>query len=320
MFRNFNSDCLGIAGRQSELIEVALSYKFGGMDIDMAAFAKQAGSRGFEHAFRYLESAGLRVGTFELPVRLCGEDAAFNEGLAALKEVAESAKKINATRCVAGVQPGSDDFPFQENFERHQTRLKAIAEILEPHDIRLGLEFQAAEHLRKDLAFEFISTPEKLISLVDVIGSPSIGLTLDLWNWHVAGATVDDVKKLSADKVVAVKIADVPAGSVAELESNQRLMPGSSGVAPAKEFLAALQEIGFDGPVTAYPHSSQVKRGSRDVMSRQLLESLKSVWGAAPLPEDIDESAEAEVEAAKPTTADKGPTEAAKPEAAATGS
>ena len=35
MFKNFCPSALGINGRQSELIELALTYAFRGMDVDM---------------------------------------------------------------------------------------------------------------------------------------------------------------------------------------------------------------------------------------------------------------------------------------------
>ena len=37
MYRSLNIDTLGVSGRQSELIELALTYRFRGIDVDVEA-------------------------------------------------------------------------------------------------------------------------------------------------------------------------------------------------------------------------------------------------------------------------------------------
>ena len=58
-------------------------------------------------------------------------------------------------------------------------------------------------------------------------------------------------------------------------------MPGTTGIAPARDLIALLEEIGYAGPVTPYPHPSQFKRTARDSMVAQTSEALKSVWAAS---------------------------------------
>jgi hypothetical protein len=43
MYKNLNTAALGITGRQSELIELALTYGFRGLDLDMVT--RGAGGR-----------------------------------------------------------------------------------------------------------------------------------------------------------------------------------------------------------------------------------------------------------------------------------
>ena len=72
MYRSLHAETLGITGRQSELFELALTYKFKGLDVDMETFARQVESRGQEYATRCLDSAhkctGLKIGVWPLPV------------------------------------------------------------------------------------------------------------------------------------------------------------------------------------------------------------------------------------------------------------
>lgn len=41
MYHNLNPAALGITGRQSELIELALTYGFGGLELDIAGIVKR---------------------------------------------------------------------------------------------------------------------------------------------------------------------------------------------------------------------------------------------------------------------------------------
>ena len=76
MFRNLSTVCLPLSGRPSELIELALSFGFDSMDIDIVDFQQQAEAFGVEHARRLMVSARLKNGLFHLPVDLAGDDAA----------------------------------------------------------------------------------------------------------------------------------------------------------------------------------------------------------------------------------------------------
>ena len=54
MFKVLSCDALGISGRQSEIIELALSYRYSGIEIDIPLFCKQVELRGIEHARRFI--------------------------------------------------------------------------------------------------------------------------------------------------------------------------------------------------------------------------------------------------------------------------
>ena len=50
MFRNLSTVGLPLSGRPSELIEMALSFGFDSMDLDLVDFQQQAKVYGAEHA------------------------------------------------------------------------------------------------------------------------------------------------------------------------------------------------------------------------------------------------------------------------------
>ncbi|MEL6109875.1 MAG: hypothetical protein AAFU85_28020, partial [Planctomycetota bacterium] len=57
MLKNFSPKALGINGRQSELIELALTYGFRSMDIDMYEMLRRTQRTSAEDAAKFIKAA-----------------------------------------------------------------------------------------------------------------------------------------------------------------------------------------------------------------------------------------------------------------------
>jgi len=125
MFRNLSADGLGISGQQSELIELALSFGFQGIELDMSEFIEEVETYGLPHARRMLDSARIRVGQFLLPIRWDEweeDEAKFKDELEKLGKIGELAASLGCAHCLTMVRPASDERPYHENFEFHRGR------------------------------------------------------------------------------------------------------------------------------------------------------------------------------------------------------
>lgn len=286
MFKNLSPFALGITGHQSEIIELALTYGFEGIDLDVADFANRAKLRGMDYARRLIDSARIRIGTFRLPTDWEAEEEAFKKSLTKLADYAKAARDIGCTRCVASVAPASETRPYHENFEFHRERFQRVCESLAQGDIRLGLGFQAAAYLRKDKPLQFIHDLEGLSQLVGMIGAPNVGLWIDLWDLIVSGGSGETLESLAADKVVAVQIAQVPADVPAEeLGPDSRLLPNDeNGRIDVPAVLHVLKRKGYEGPVSVKPSRAAFESRKRDVIVRRTGESLDAIWQAIGFP------------------------------------
>ena len=93
MYKNVNPSSLGVSGRQSELIELTLTYGFRGLDLEANELIKRATLQGVDEAAKYLRSGKVNPGGWKLPVRIGGKDEQFQEDLDRLGSLAETAKK-----------------------------------------------------------------------------------------------------------------------------------------------------------------------------------------------------------------------------------
>jgi len=286
MFKNLSPTALGVTGHQSEIIELALTYGFRGMDLDVADFALRARHRGMPYARRLIDSAKIQIGTFTLPFNWEADDEQFKAELEKLPEYAQAAAEVGCTRCTAMVAPAGDSRPYHENFEFHKGRFSEICKVLEPSSVWLGIGFRAAEYLRKGQAFQFIHDFDALTLLVNMIDAPNVGLLVDVWDLIVSGQSIETVAQLPVHQIVSLQISQVPGDvALAELDGNSRLLPDAEGgLIDQVALLKTLAEMGYDGPVTPNPSRGAFKTRRRDAIVRQTGESLDNLWRAAELP------------------------------------
>ncbi|HVX59070.1 MAG TPA: TIM barrel protein [Pirellulales bacterium] len=286
MFKNLSPEALGLSTSQNELIELALSFGFRGIELDVADFAAQAKEQGLPKARRLLDSAKLKIGCFSLPVRWEADDETFRSELARLPDVLGPAVEIGATRALTVVAPASDERPYHQNFEFHRERLGKVAQVLLTMGVQLGVGFSAEAARREGKAFEFIHSLDALTLLLGMLGAKNVGVWLDLWQLWASGGTLDLVRqKLKAEQIVAVSLSDVadPGDDPERQPAESRRLPGETGVIDSAAALTMLAELGYAGPVTPRPHSSQFAGMRRDDIVKLAGEKLDAVWKAAGL-------------------------------------
>ncbi len=284
MYRSFDPAALGITGRQSEIIELALTFGFRGLVVDFPELLKRAEERGVEQATRFISSAQLQIGGFRLPDTWREDEATFKSSLGGIAANANVAAAAGVSICQATVLPGTDFYPYHENFEIHRQRLGEIAEVLAPHNVRLALDFLVAPQHRQGHEFQFIADADAMVLLLKSIGSPHVGLALDSWNWHFGGGTVELLESLGANQVFTFSIADAPAeATLAGLTEEQRVLPAEEGVVEIVPLLEKLRDAEFTGPVTLSPHVKCLSEMNRDEIVKECRTSLDALWESAGL-------------------------------------
>lgn len=283
MYKNLNPQSLGVSGRQSELIELALTYGFRSLDLDAAELLKRATLQGIEEATRYIRSGKVKVSGWTLPLNLDAGEATFSTELDTLAGMADMAAQVGFSYCTTKVAPSSDK-PFHENFERYRERLDKAGDVLARYSIRLGVGFEPVVPQDQDEGYPFVRQAEELLTLVKSVTSGNVGLALDTWDWEVGRGGKDQLSELTGDQIVSVCIADVPPDTEATtVSATQRLLPSEETMPGHTALLVLLAEREYDGPVTLLPHSSQLTRASRDSNVEKCANLLDALWKAAGL-------------------------------------
>lgn len=285
MFKSLTAGALGVRGSIEELIGYAKRAGFQGVDVNIQEIASLVDARGAAQVKNLFAEAGLRIGAWGLPINWRGDAAEYDADLARLPQFAAAGAAVGATRVAQWLPSASDDRKFGENFRWHIQRFKPIAEILDAHGCRLGLEFIGPRTLRVEKSYGFIHSMDGMLALAHAIGTGNVGLLLDCWHWYTGLGTVSDLMALTAEDVVHVHINDAPAGvDVADQIDNRRALPGETGIIDLVGFLKALQKIGYDGPVSPEPFSQSVREMAAQDAVQTTHDALDTAWKAADLP------------------------------------
>ncbi len=278
MFKNLSVAALGVSGRQSEIIELAMSNGFRGIDLDFTDLGAQVASHGLPHARRLLDSAKLKYGSAPLPVRWTA-DAEYAADLLELPKMAELAATLGCIRLRMTIESASDTRPFHENFESHRRRLTEIAGVLGKHGVSLAIGFDPTAATRAGKHYEFIYSLDTLLMLLSMVSSKNVGVAADLWALQVAGAGWEGLKKLKREQLLTVDVSDAKDSST----EAGRLLPGETGTIDVSAALTYLAEIGYDGPITPHRDPQHYTGQSREAIGRDAGKKLDAAWKAAGL-------------------------------------
>lgn len=285
MYKNLNATVLGVSGRQSELIELAMTYGFKGLDIDIVDLVKRTQRSEFEKASRYLISSKMHVSGFETPIDLDTDDGSFAKSLASLPLTVEIAGKVGARAGFLRLPAATDRLPFHEYFEVLRKRVDQIAAIFEKNNVLLGLYFSAAKESREGRQFKFVQDVESFLAFFKACTNPSIGIVIDTFNWTVGGGTFDQLASIPGDRIAALRLVDTATlPSLEDASLKMRQMPGTSGVIDNVRFVSMLSKAGYNGPITSFAHASNFENMTRDSIVAKSQDALDSVLASAGLP------------------------------------
>ena len=244
---------IGVGADQHKAIEYAAKYVFESVEPsagEMAGFSDQQ----IEDTVASLKAKGLVWGAAGLTVDFRKDEATFKDGMKGLPRAAKALQTAGVTRVGTWLLPYHDSLTYVANFRQHAARLREVAKVFKDHGQRFGLEYVGPKTFWTKSNHSFIHTMAETKDLIAEIGTGNVGFVMDSWHWYTAGETIEDLKTLTNDDIVACDLNDAPAGIERDQQMDlRRELPATTGVIDLKTFLNALNDIGYDGPVRAEP-------------------------------------------------------------------
>jgi sugar phosphate isomerase/epimerase len=225
-----------------------------------------------------LQQLKIKPAILDFPVEFRKDDAAFQTSVLDLGKAARFAAAIGCPRMITWILPSSD-IPKDELRNIYKKRFTESARILEQSGARLGLEFLGPLHLRKQFRYEFIWRMNDMLEFAKECG-PNVGLLLDSWHWHHAGATTQDIISAGRERIVHVHFNDAPNLPPEDIRDDQRLMPGE-GVINLTGFLRALQTIGYKNALSVEVFGRGLANMTPEAAARLGLETSLAVFRKA---------------------------------------
>jgi sugar phosphate isomerase/epimerase len=253
-----------------EFARFAAEIGFGGVEIPL----EKAASAGVEETKGILSHLKITPAVFGFPVEFRKDDAAFQSGLSKLDRLAQFASAVGCPRMTTFIM-SSSDLPKAEQRKIFKQRFSESAKILAQHGVRLGLEFLGPLHIRKAKPYEFIYRMDEMTEFAAECG-PNVGLLLDAWHWHHAGATPKDILAAGKSRIVHVHLSDARRIPPDEVRDSDRLMPGE-GVIDWEGFFGALKKTGYEDAVAPEVFGRGLKEMKPEEAARLALDSARNV-------------------------------------------
>ena len=250
---------LGFHATFPESVELATRHGFEGLDPDIEYLAS-LDDDALHRLLDDLKKRNLKFGAAGLPVEFRNDLDAFNADLKKLPAAAAVLQRAGIWRVNTWILPCSDDLTYLQNFRQHAERLRLCAQVLADQGQMLGLEYVSPRTLWRSEKHPFIHTLSEMKELLVAIGTDNLGIQLDSWHWFNAQETQQDLLALRGQDVITVDLNDAPTGlNLDQYRDNNRELPAATGVIPVKQFLDALLQIGYDGPIQAEPFNAALR-------------------------------------------------------------
>ncbi len=140
----------------------------------------------------------------------------------------------------------------QTDLDRVQVSLAQVAQLVGRNGLRAAIEFQAQSAFGNNL--------QTAAALVGEVGSPHLGICLDVFHYYVGPSKPEDLGYLSPQNLFHVQLCDLADVPREVARDSQRILPGEGDI-PLAPILDRLREINYDGCVSIEllnPHIWQV--------------------------------------------------------------
>jgi len=267
---------VGINVNTYELLDLAIKNKFESI-YPLINDLKKMSTMELSDYLDKMVSNSISFDVSILPVDFSQTDSVFNNGIKVLKDYCKVMRKIDSVGFCRWIMPTSNNLTYLKNFKIHKERLKECAKIIGDNDMKLGLEFVGPKTLMARDQFSFIRTINELRELISEIDERNVGYQLDTFHLYCANHSIEDLRFLNKDDIIMCQLNDAVNGRTRDEQIDlERNLPGKTGLIDTAPFLNFLQEVGYDGTVSAEPFNKDLNKMNNEEAAKITYDSIKN--------------------------------------------
>lgn len=248
----FNEGCNRFCENHSVLEDLALCEKYGFDYIDVQSECLDrelaAGKYTLEQLGDFFKSHKLKMLSYNALIFFNMKQTQAEKD-AVMAQLDEIIRRCEILGCKMIVVVPSMDLPVKATVDEIKADavavLKEMVKKVEPHGIKLSLEFCGAPTMS-------INRFEYAYDIVKAVDSPLVGVTLDQFHFNAMASGWDALEKADGKKIFVWHLngtENMPCGAAYNTDE-VRLWPGEPGdCLDHKRFADTLKKIGFEGDV-----------------------------------------------------------------------
>ena len=248
----FNEGCNRFCENHSVLEDLALCEKYGFDYIDVQSECLDrelaAGKYTLEELGDFFRSHNIKMLSYNALIFFNMKQTQAEKD-AVMARLDEIIRRCEILGCKMIVVVPSMDLPVKATVDEIKADavsvLKEMVKKVEPHGIKLSLEFCGAPTMS-------INRFEYAYDIVKAVDSPLVGVTLDQFHFNAMASGWDALEKADGKKIFVWHLngtENMPCGAAYNTDE-VRLWPGEPGdCLDHKRFADTLKKIGFDGDV-----------------------------------------------------------------------
>ena len=273
---SLNPGAVGINCSARELLELAIKYNFDSI-IPFVSEFQEMDQKGIDNYIEKMRENRISFDVSGLPLQFRTNKNQFDKGLITLNNHCKVLNKLNVKGFNTWIMPTNNELTYLNNFKIHQERLKECAKIIGDHGMKLGLEFVGPKTLMSRDQFSFIRTINELRELIFAIDEKNVGYQLDAFHLYCANHSVEDLKFLKKEDIIMCQLNDAVIGRSRDEQLDlERELPGKSGLIDTSPFLNFLNNIGYEGTVSAEPFTKELNRMNNEDAAKTTFNAMKS--------------------------------------------
>lgn len=267
---------VGINVNTYELLDLAIKNKFESI-YPLINDLKKMSAMELSDYLDKMASNSISFDVSILPVDFSQTDSVFNDGIKVLKDYCKVMRKIDSVGFCRWIMPTSNNLTYLKNFKIHKERLKECAKIIGDNDMKLGLEFVGPKTLMARDQFSFIRTINELRELISEIDERNVGYQLDTFHLYCANHSIEDLRFLNKDDIIMCQLNDAVLGRSRDEQLDlERELPGKTGLIDTAPFLNFLNNIGYEGTVSAEPFNKELNKMNNEDAAKATYNAIKS--------------------------------------------